>query len=52
MMTRALGLLAALMLSTPLYAHGVSVGDIEIIHPNIPQPADGAMAAAGYMPIN
>jgi copper(I)-binding protein len=51
-MTRALGLLAALMLSTPLYAHGVSVGDIEIIHPNIPQPADGAKAAAGYMGIS
>ena len=51
-MTRAFGLLAALMISTPLYAHSVREGDIEIIHPNIPQPAVGAKAAAGYMGIS
>ncbi|MCB6178980.1 copper chaperone PCu(A)C [Rhodobacter sp. Har01] len=46
-----LGLLTALLLAAPLHAHGVTAGSIEIIHPNIPQPADGAMAAAGYMGI-
>lgn len=47
-----LGLLAALLLSTPVLAHSVAKGSIEIIHPNIPQPATGAMAAAGYMGIS
>ncbi len=47
-----LGLLAALLLSTPVLAHSVAKGSIEIIHPNIPQPAAGAMAAAGYMGIS
>lgn len=32
-------------------AHGVTVGAIEIIHPNIPQPPKGARSAAGYMAI-
>jgi hypothetical protein len=44
--------MAALLLAHPLHAHGVTVGDIEIIHPNIPQPASSAMAAAGYMGIS
>jgi copper(I)-binding protein len=51
-MTRFLGLIAALLLAHPVHAHGVTVGDIEIIHPNIPQPASSAMAAAGYMGIS
>lgn len=39
------------IMTTSVHAHSVTVGDIEIIHPNIPQPAEGAMAAAGYMAI-
>jgi copper(I)-binding protein len=45
-------LLAALLLSPAVHAHGVTAGAIEIIHPNIPQPAADAMAAAGYMGIS
>src|SRR5690606_22505636 len=51
-MKHALGLLAALMISTAAHAHGVTEGDIEIIHPNIPQPAAGAKTAGGYMGIS
>lgn len=51
-MTRLLGLMAALFLALPVHAHSVTAGDIEIIHPNIPQPASSAMAAAGYMSIS
>ena len=45
------GLLAALALSTSALAHGVTAGEIEIIHPAIPAPAATAKAAAGYMAI-
>lgn len=51
-MKHALGLIAALMISTAAHAHGVTEGDIEIIHPNIPQPAAGAKTAGGYMGIS
>jgi copper(I)-binding protein len=51
-MTRFLALIAAMLLAHPVHAHGVTVGDLEIIHPNIPQPASSAMAAAGYMGIS
>jgi len=51
-MTRLLGLMATLLLALPAHAHSVTAGDIEIIHPNIPQPASSAMAAAGYMGIS
>jgi copper(I)-binding protein len=44
--------MAALLLVHPVHAHGVTAGDIEIIHPNIPQPASSAMAAGGYMGIS
>ena len=47
-----LGLLAALMLTTAAHAHGVKTGDLEIIHPNIPQPPATAKSAAGYMAIS
>ncbi len=47
-----LGLLAALMLTTAAHAHGVKTGDLEIIHPNIPQPPASAKSAAGYMAIS
>lgn len=45
------GLLTALALSTSALAHGVTAGEIEIIHPAIPAPAATAKAAAGYMAI-
>lgn len=51
-MKLCLGLLAALMMSTAAAAHGVKTGDLEIIHPNIPQPAASAKSAAGYMAIS
>lgn len=51
-MKAILGLMAALMMSTAAAAHGVKTGDLEIIHPNIPQPATSAKSAAGYMAIS
>lgn len=51
-MKAILGLMAALMISTAAAAHGVKTGDLEIIHPNIPQPAASAQSAAGYMAIS
>jgi copper(I)-binding protein len=50
-MKHALGLIAALLISSAAHAHGTTHGTIEIIHPNIPQPAAGAKAAGGYMGI-
>jgi copper(I)-binding protein len=50
-MTRILALLAAIFLSGPALAHGLTVGDLEIIHPHIPQPAASAKAAGGFMAI-
>lgn len=51
-MTRLpLAALAALLLSTAAHAHGVTSGDIEIIHPAIPAPPASARSAAGYMAI-
>jgi periplasmic copper chaperone A len=50
-MTRILALLAALILAGPALAHGITVGDLEIIHPHIPQPAASAKAAGGFMAI-
>ncbi len=47
----AFGLITALLISTAAHAHGVTAGDIEIIHPNIPQPAATAKAAGGFMGI-
>ena len=51
-MKTILGLMAALMMTTTAAAHGVKTGDLEIIHPNIPQPATSAKSAAGYMAIS
>lgn len=48
-MRRYLALAAALILATAPLAHEVVVGDLQFIHPNIPQPAPTAMTAAGYM---
>ncbi len=51
-MNRLLTLAAALFLAAPALAHEVKVGDLEIIHPHIPQPAENAMAAGGFMAIS
>lgn len=51
-MFRTLTLLAALTLAPTLQAHDLTVGSIQIIHPNIPQPAFNAMTAGGYMAIS
>ena len=50
-MKRILTLAATLLLAIPALAHEVKVGDLEIIHANIPQPAATAKAAAGIMAI-
>ena len=50
-MNRFFSLLAALMLAAPVAAHEVTVGDLQIIHPHIPQPAASAKAAGGFMAI-
>jgi copper(I)-binding protein len=51
-MKPALALILALLTAAPVHAHGVIQGALEIIHPNIPQPAKGAKSAAGYMAIS
>lgn len=43
--------LAAFLLAGPALAHEVTVGDLQIIHASIPQPAENAMAAGGFMAI-
>lgn len=45
-------LAAALLLGTAALAHEVKIGDLEIIHPNIPAPAATAQSAAGYIAIS
>jgi copper(I)-binding protein len=50
-MSRILALLAAVLFSAPVLAHEVTVGDLQIIHPHIPQPAASAKAAGGFMAI-
>ena len=54
-MTRILSVIlaafAALVLSLPASAHEVTVGDLQIIHPHIPQPSASAKTAGGYMAI-
>lgn len=48
----SLGLLASLLLSSAALAHEFKIGDLEIIHPNIPAPAATAKAAGGFMAIS
>lgn len=43
--------LAAFLFAGPALAHEVTVGDLQIIHANIPQPAASAKAAGGFMAI-
>jgi periplasmic copper chaperone A len=50
-MKRILALAASLLLAGPALAHEVTVGDLQIIHPHIPQPAASAKAAGGFMAI-
>jgi len=54
-MKRLLTLAAALMLAAPAFApafaHEIVAGDLQIIHPHIPQPAASAKAAGGFMAI-
>jgi copper(I)-binding protein len=51
-MIRFLSVLAALCVAATAFAHEIKVGDLEIIHPNIPLPAGNAHTAAGYMGIS
>ena len=48
---KVLAFVAALFIAAPVFAHEVTVGDIQIIHPHIPQPAATAKAAGGFMAI-
>ena len=50
-MKRILTLAATLLLAVPALAHEVKVGNLEFVHPNIPQPAASAKAAGGFMAI-
>lgn len=50
-MRHFLGILTALMLAGASHAHGVTAGDLEIIHPSIPAPLASAKAAGGHMAI-
>lgn len=50
-MKRFLSLIAAVLMAAPALAHEVTVGDLQIIHANIPQPAASAKAAGGFMAI-
>lgn len=50
-MKRLFALLSLLLLVSPLSAHEVTVSDLQIIHPHIPQPAATAKSAGGYMSI-
>lgn len=50
-MKKLLALVVALLIAPPAIAHEVTVGDLQIIHPHIPQPAASAKAAGGFMAI-
>lgn len=50
-MKRLLALAVAILIAGPAAAHEVTVGDLQIIHPHIPQPAATAKAAGGFMAI-
>lgn len=48
---KILAFAVALFIAAPVLAHEVTVGDLQIIHPHIPQPAASAKAAGGFMAI-
>lgn len=50
-MNRFMTFAAALLLAAPAFAHELVVGDLMIIHPHIPQPAESAMAAGGFVAV-
>lgn len=50
-MKRLFALLAALCLASPLFAHDMTAGGFQFIHPHIPQPAASAKTAGGYVAI-
>jgi len=50
-MKRLVTLLAALILAAPVMAHEIVSGDLQIIHPHIPQPPASAKSAGGFMAI-
>jgi copper(I)-binding protein len=50
-MFRTLALAAALAFAGPALAHEITAGDLQIIHPHIPQPSASAKAAGGFMAI-
>jgi copper(I)-binding protein len=50
-MRHILGILTALALASASHAHGVTAGDLEIIHPSIPAPPASTKAAGGHMGI-
>lgn len=51
-MKRAFVTLAALLMAGTALAHETTVGDLQIIHANIPAPMGTAQVAAGYMGIS
>lgn len=51
-MLRTLVSVAALLLAGTAHAHELTVGNLQIIHSNIPAPMKGAKSAAGYMGIS
>jgi hypothetical protein len=51
-MTKTFALIAALLLGGTAGAHELTVGDLQFIHPNIPQPAATAQVAGGYLAIS
>jgi copper(I)-binding protein len=51
-MTKTFALIAALLLGGMACAHDLTVGDLQFIHPHIPQPAATAQVAGGYLAIS
>lgn len=51
-MKRILTSLALCFTATMAQSHEFTLGNLEVIHPNIPLPAHGALSAAGYMVIS
>ena len=51
-MTKTFALIAALLLGGTASAHELTVGDLQFIHPHLPQPAATAQVAGGYMAIS
>lgn len=50
-MSRLPFLLAAVLIGTAASAHEYRIGEIEIVHPHMPAPPQGARTAAGYLEI-